>query len=112
MRGYPVLRGGRVGDGTAVESISLVPNRNIDCAVCGAAADDLNMLIRILAVAVDDGIRQGFLQRGLDVAFAAVRCAAGPDQRHELIDKGRNGCDLAPQRMPYFDRRNWTILKV
>jgi hypothetical protein len=28
------------------------------------------------------------------------------------MDKGRNGCDLAPQRMPYIERRNRTILEA
>lgn len=112
VRGHPVLRSGRVGDGTIVESVSLVPNRDVDCAVYGAAADDLNMLARVLAIAVDDSVGQGFRERDVDVTFATVRGACGPDERHELMDKGRNGCDLAPQRMPYIERRNRTILEA
>ena len=95
VSGHPAFGDSWIRDRAAVKPLSLVANRDVDRTVRSAAAGDLNLLFRILAVAVDDGIGEGFMQRRLDVKFGSVRGTAGRNQRHEPFDKGRNGRHVA-----------------
>jgi hypothetical protein len=56
----------------AVKTSSLVPNRDCDFSVYVATARNVNALARVIAIAVDHGIRQGFMQGHLDVDLASI----------------------------------------
>src|SRR5271169_3022809 len=58
VSGHPVLGSSRVGYRTNVEAGALIPNRHRDFSVCTAAYSEVNVLARILPIAMDHGIQE------------------------------------------------------
>jgi hypothetical protein len=85
MRGLKLLCGGWLRELGAAKPFSFVPDHNRDFLIGHAAADHVNMLVRILMIAVNDGICQGFSQGGFDVDFVSRHTSAYLDEEHELV---------------------------
>jgi hypothetical protein len=63
----------------------------------------MNTLERVLTVAVNDGVRQGFTQSGLNVHIAVIRGSKLQNVPHELLYEWRDGLNLTPERLPQFN---------
>jgi hypothetical protein len=71
-----------------------------------AAAIDVDALVRVLPVAVDHGIRQGFTKSRLDVDLASIRASKLQNKAHELINELGDGHDSAWERLSQLDEKN------
>jgi len=95
-----VLRGGGIRGCAVLEPLPFVANGEENFAIEAAAAADLNTLVRILAVSVNHGVRQGLTQRDFNVNFTSVCVSKLVDEDHELICEGGNCRHFTWQRLP------------
>jgi hypothetical protein len=58
----------------------------------------VNLLFRVFAIAVQDGIRQSLTKRQLDREFRARVTVNFPNLDHQLIDEGRDRVDFTLHR--------------
>src|SRR5882672_11097795 len=87
-----------------VKSSSLVLYRDCDF-IRFTAATNMDVFSGILMISVNDRVGESFTQCELNVAHALGNRAALPEQKHELIHKGRNRSHFAWQRALQFDAR-------
>src|ERR1035438_3283209 len=86
VQGHNVLRTGWIRHGMQIESRSLVADRDRDFSLYAAAAYNLHTLMRVLVIAMDNGIREGLTQRSFDVELGAVHAAPG-DRKSDVYGK-------------------------
>src|ERR1700693_533919 len=91
MRDQQVFSKGGIRHRAAVESFSLVPNRDCDFSVHVAAARDVNTLARVITITVNHGICQGFTQGHFDVGFTSIRHPKVQNEPRELFSEWRDG---------------------
>ena len=104
--GQPSFWSGGVRYSVGVEALSFVPNGNRDISVRVAPALYANALTRVLAVAMDHGVRKGFTQGYLDIDLASIRRSKVQNEPHQLINKWRDDADLTRKRLPQFNKRS------
>ncbi|HEX8894084.1 MAG TPA: hypothetical protein VF783_12210, partial [Terriglobales bacterium] len=104
--GQPFFWIGGVKYSVGVEALSFVPNGDRDFSVRVAPALYANALTRVLAVAMDHGVRKGFTQGCLDIDLASIRRSKMQNEPHQLIYKWRDDPDLTRKRPPQFNERS------
>jgi hypothetical protein len=80
---------GRIGDYSAIKAFSFVPNANQYLPVRAAAADDVNLLLLILAIAVNHCVGQSLSYGNFNPLFGFLRRATllrgKPDESQKFI---------------------------
>src|ERR1700679_582375 len=102
MAGLNILWCRRVRDLIDVKSLTFIPYCDQNLVRFKTAAD-INVLSRVLMVAVNDSIFQGFAQGDLNISLVSRDTTALRDQEHELIYKVRDRGDLAWQSVVKLD---------
>src|SRR5258708_12265044 len=80
-----------------VEAFSFVPDDDRDF-VGPTTTANVNVLPRVLMIAVNHGIRQRLAQCDFDILLVPRDPLASPDQSHESVDEGWDCSNFASQR--------------
>ncbi len=80
---------GRIGHCSAIKALSFIPHANQYLSIHAATAGDVNLLIRILVIAVNHRIGESFMDGDFKFLFTLLRDANFShetfDEMHELI---------------------------
>jgi hypothetical protein len=98
----------RIRQHSGIETAPFIAPASRDFSVQAATHSDINLLPRILLIAVDNRIGESFSYCRFDVFLGSIRKTVlpneTPDKRNELIDEWRDFRTFTGERPPDFRR--------